>query len=84
MRRKNPVIGFVSRYATMAGRSCCVGRSWVGLDRSLARHGDDRGAYSCQTPDCAASDAQEDVVMAAGPGREPDDASLITSSLTQR
>jgi hypothetical protein len=32
------MIGWADRYATLAGRACCAGRSWVGLDRSLARH----------------------------------------------
>jgi hypothetical protein len=35
------MIGFVDRYAKMAGRACCCGRSWEGLNRSLARRGDD-------------------------------------------
>jgi len=31
------MIAFVDRYVRLAGRSCCAGRSWVSLDRSLAR-----------------------------------------------
>jgi hypothetical protein len=37
------VIGTVNRYVTLAGKSCCCGRSWVGLNASLARHGEDPG-----------------------------------------
>ena len=33
------MFAWMNRYACMAGRSCCAGRSWVGLDRSLARRG---------------------------------------------
>jgi hypothetical protein len=36
-------MGFVNRYVSLAGRNCCAGRSWVGLDRSLARR-------ACETP----------------------------------
>ena len=31
------MMGFVGRYASLAGKSCCCGRSWVGLNRSLAK-----------------------------------------------
>jgi hypothetical protein len=37
MRRLRSLIAFVDRYVVLAGRSCCAGRSWVSLDRSLAR-----------------------------------------------
>jgi hypothetical protein len=28
---------FVDRYITLAGKSCCAGRSWIGLERSIER-----------------------------------------------
>ena len=37
------VMGTVNRYVSLAGKSCCCGRSWVGLNASLARHGEDAG-----------------------------------------
>jgi hypothetical protein len=37
------VMGSVNRYVSLAGKSCCCGRSWVGLNASLARHGEDAG-----------------------------------------
>jgi hypothetical protein len=37
MRRLRSLIAFVDRYVVLAGRSCCAGRSWASLDRSLAR-----------------------------------------------
>ncbi len=41
MKRLRSVIAFFDRYVTLAGRSCCAGRSWVSLDRSLARRAKD-------------------------------------------
>jgi hypothetical protein len=35
------IIAFVDRYLVLAGRSCCAGRSWASLDRSLARRARD-------------------------------------------
>jgi hypothetical protein len=35
------VLAFADRYITLAGRSCCAGRSWISLDRSLARRSKD-------------------------------------------
>jgi hypothetical protein len=39
MRRLRSMIAWVDRYVLLAGRNCCAGRSWTGLDRSLARRG---------------------------------------------
>jgi len=42
LRRLRSLIAFVDRYVLLAGRSCCAGRSWASLDRSLARRAKDR------------------------------------------
>jgi hypothetical protein len=50
------MFSFVDKYVTLAGRGCCCGRSWVGLDRSLARHADDP---EYESPSCVPSDGPE-------------------------
>jgi hypothetical protein len=84
MSRSKSVFGFVGRYANMAGRSCCAGRSWVGLNRSLDRHAQDPSADECQVPLGPVPDGSEDVVVAARPDPQPDAADLATSSPTRR
>jgi hypothetical protein len=59
------MIGFVNRYVYLAGRSCCAGRSWVGLDRSLARRAAEDEERSCEARSSAASDGPEEPVVAA-------------------
>jgi len=41
VKRLRALLAFADRYITLAGRSCCAGRSWVSLDRSLARRSKD-------------------------------------------
>jgi hypothetical protein len=53
------MIGFVNRYVYLAGRSCCAGRSWVGLDRSLARRAAEDQAGSCEARSSVVSDSPE-------------------------
>ncbi|MGH2871838.1 MAG: hypothetical protein ACRDL5_05190 [Solirubrobacteraceae bacterium] len=35
MSRARSLFSFVNRFVGLAGRSCCSGRSWAALDRSL-------------------------------------------------
>jgi hypothetical protein len=42
------MVASVDQYVSMAGRSCCAGRSWNGLDRSLSRHGVFDTAEDCE------------------------------------
>jgi hypothetical protein len=72
------MMGFVGRYASLAGKSCCCGRSWVGLNRSLAKRGEDAAGSSCETPTSAGSD-----VPLAG-DRDPDESTLVSSSSSRR
>jgi hypothetical protein len=37
MRRLRAIFAWVDRYLLLSGRNCCAGRSWEGLERSLAR-----------------------------------------------
>jgi hypothetical protein len=37
MKLLRSTVRFLDRYVTLAGKNCCPGRSWVKLDRSLAR-----------------------------------------------
>jgi hypothetical protein len=39
MRRLRAMLAWINRYVFLAGRNCCAGRSWVGLNRSLDRRG---------------------------------------------
>ncbi len=68
------MIGFVNRYAVIAGRTCCAGRSWVGLDRSLARRAGETPPGSCQPPCFDVSSDPDGVTVAGGPG--PDDVTV--------
>jgi hypothetical protein len=69
------MIGFVNRQVFLAGRSCCAGRSWVSLDRTLTRWQDDPRASSCPNPGFPDPDVRtEPVARAARPDREPDEA----------
>jgi hypothetical protein len=54
------MIGFVNRYLDLAGRSCCAGRSWVGLDRSLARRAAEDQAGSCEARSSVVSDSTQE------------------------
>ena len=65
------MIGFVDRYLVLAGRSCCVGRSWVGLDRTLARRSGDAPPRSCEPRPVDVSDEPEVLTVDAPPAREP-------------
>jgi hypothetical protein len=77
------MFSFVDKYVSLAGRSCCCGRSWEGLNRSLARRADDPVARDCHdTPTFVASDDPHGVFVDAD--REPDEATFATSSSTQR
>jgi hypothetical protein len=46
--RARDTLSFVNRHLELAGRSCCAGRSWVGLDRSLARRAPETSEPSCE------------------------------------
>jgi len=46
--RTRDTLSTVDRYLKLAGRSCCAGRSWVGLDRSLARRAPETSEPSCE------------------------------------
>jgi len=48
------MIAFVNRYVLLAGRSCCAGRSWAGLSRSLARRTGEVPPRSCEQPRASA------------------------------
>jgi hypothetical protein len=48
MGRGREALSFVNRQVKLAGRSCCAGRSWVGLDRSLARRAPETIEPSCE------------------------------------
>jgi hypothetical protein len=37
MRRIRAMFAWINRYVFLAGRNCCAGRSWVGLNRTLER-----------------------------------------------
>jgi hypothetical protein len=37
MRRLRALFAWIDRHLLLGGRNCCAGRSWEGLDRSLAR-----------------------------------------------
>jgi hypothetical protein len=50
MSDKHSKIGTVGHYVALAGKSCCCGRSWVGLNASLARRGDAVGEGPCDEP----------------------------------
>ena len=65
MSDEHSVFGFVTRYAQMAGRACCVGRSWVGLDSSLARRTGEVPPGACKLVD---------EVVAEEPEKAPDEA----------
>jgi hypothetical protein len=65
------MIGFVNRYVLLAGRTCCAGRSWVGLDRSLARRSGDVPPRSCEPPPFDGSDEPETVTLDTRSPREP-------------
>jgi hypothetical protein len=56
MSDERSVFGFVNRYAQMAGRACCAGRSWVGLDSSLARRAGEVPPRACQPADEVAAE----------------------------
>ncbi len=66
------MIGFVNRYAQMAGRTCCAGRSWVGLDRSLARRDGDTTPGSCELADFDVASDRDEVAVPERPVPEPD------------
>ena len=68
------MIGFVNRYALIAGRSCCAGRSWVSLDRSLARRAGDAPPRSCEPPSLDVSPDPDEVTVAAASAPEPEPA----------
>jgi hypothetical protein len=71
MSNPRSMMGFLGRYASLAGKSCCCGRSWVGLDRSLAKRRDDPEDW-CETP----ADAPDGV--RAG-DRHADEPTLVSS-----
>jgi hypothetical protein len=81
MSNPRSMMGFVGRYASLAGKSCCCGRSWVGLNRSLAKHGDDPSASSCETPACDGSDVSDEVL--AG-DLDRDEPTFVASSSSGR
>jgi hypothetical protein len=68
------MIGFVNRYALIAGRSCCAGRSWVSLDRSLARRAGDTPPGSCEPPCFDVSSDPDEVTVAGRP--DPDEVTV--------
>jgi hypothetical protein len=72
------MISFVDRYVSLAGRACCCGRSWVSLDRSLARRGDDTAESSCESPTFVGNDDPEGLFVDAE--REPDEATFRPTS----
>jgi hypothetical protein len=78
MPRLRATVGWVDRYASMAGRACCAGRSWVGLDRSLARRQEGATGDSCEgAPEVAP-------FVSDRPEREPDEAEFASTSSPRR
>jgi hypothetical protein len=77
MSNPRSMIGFVNRYASLAGKSCCCGRSWTSLDRSLAKRGDDAAEDSCEAPSFV---ADESLVAE----RDQDETTLVSSSSPSR
>jgi hypothetical protein len=71
------MFSLVDKYVSLAGRACCCGRSWVGLDRSLARRGDDAPGGECDSPTFITSEEHDaerephEVILTAtsSPGR---------------
>ena len=53
------MIGFVDRWVVLAGRTCCAGRSWDGLDRSLARRAGETPPGFCELSRSVASDGSD-------------------------
>jgi hypothetical protein len=78
------MFGFVNRYVTLAGRSCCAGRSWVGLDRSLKRRGGGPSPGACRAPDLYGADAPDQFLVSAAPEAEPAHGAASSSAPTQR
>jgi hypothetical protein len=56
MTNPRSMMASVNKYVTLAGKSCCCGRSWVGLNRSLERRADD-------ADDCCLEDMPEQPVV---------------------
>jgi hypothetical protein len=64
------MIGAVSKYVTLAGKSCCCGRSWVGLNSSLARRGDDAVDSPCEDmPEQTVVDEPEETFLSGSTQR---------------
>jgi len=60
----------VNRYVALAGKSCCCGRSWVGLNKSLARHADEAdAACSEDMPEQTVVDEPEETFVSASAQR---------------
>jgi hypothetical protein len=70
MSDKRSKIGTVGHYVVLAGKSCCCGRSWVGLNASLARHGDD-------ADDCSCEDGPDESLVGE---READEPTFVSST----
>ncbi|MBV9166436.1 MAG: hypothetical protein JO321_07540 [Solirubrobacterales bacterium] len=78
MQRSRAMLSWVNRYASLAGRTCCAGRSWVGLDRSLARRQDDA------TVGAAEAGREDPLFVGDRPKREPDQAEFASTSSPRR
>jgi hypothetical protein len=76
------MFSFVDKYVSLAGRSCCCGRSWEGLNRSLARRADEQAAGDCDQPAFVASDSPQGQFVDAD--REPDEATFASTSSSRR